>query len=358
MALSPSVFLGSFLATVGMLLAAIRWVGPRGWMDHPDARKQHGRPVPRVGGIVLLGMVALGHLLGQSVLPLSPLEWTTVYGMGLLGLLDDRLDLRPRWKAGIGLFWAIPLAGVATWQLLHDGASIQVFGRVFPEQVELVFPLLMLWFWALPQSFNLIDGLNGLSIGMAALLCQFTGYGLAQAPFLWGVLGALFLFNYPRARHFLGDAGSLFLGTLFAILAMKAFMPHRGGQPLWLLAYPIVDVTMVVVIRTATHQPLGSADRNHLHHWMVERLHGRDWLATPLLLGLAALPMLRGTSVPAAWALSRIGYLALIGLAALNVRQRLGAFRAAKASVVSVRRKIPGMAPVPAGESSGAHNLP
>ncbi|HEX4845687.1 MAG TPA: hypothetical protein VFV26_05665, partial [Geothrix sp.] len=158
------------LATLVLVAGLCRWLGPRGWMDNPAGRKQHRHPTPRVGGIALLLVLAGAKLAGWLTLGLSPLEWTVVGGMGLVGLLDDRFDLRARWKALASLAFALPLAGVQTWAALHLGRNITLFGLDIPDHALVIFPLMTMWYWAIPHAFNLIDGLNGLSLGFSCLL--------------------------------------------------------------------------------------------------------------------------------------------------------------------------------------------
>jgi UDP-GlcNAc:undecaprenyl-phosphate GlcNAc-1-phosphate transferase len=188
-------------------------------------------------------------------------------------------------------------------------------------------PLLALWFWAIPQAFNLIDGVNGLSIGFSLLVLTVLAAVLGQAPaggYLSGGLLALLVLNYPRARHFLGDCGSLMLGTLFAVLAAKAFAVQDANLLLWVFAYPAVDVSLVVAVRTWKRVPLGSADRSHLHHYLVDRLgKQKSWQVPLLLLGLALLPMTRALSFPGHQGVSLLGLAALVLLALCAFRDRV-----------------------------------
>jgi membrane protein implicated in regulation of membrane protease activity len=103
----------------------------------------------------------------------------------------------------------------------------------------------------------------------------------------------------------------MLLGTLLAILSIRFLVPSNANLPLWIFAYPIVDVSLVVATRKWLGRPLGGADRSHLHHWMMDRLNHKVWLATPILWVLAALPMLHATKMPGAGALSLIGGCAL-----------------------------------------------
>lgn len=319
MPLALRIALVSALAAVMLVGALAHWLGPRGWLDHPTDRKHHLRPTARVGGLALLAVMLAARLVGGLDLGLSSLEWAVVLGMGAMGALDDRFDIRARWKARVGFLMAMPLAASHTWELLHIGTNVTLFGLDLPDHWAVFFPLLVMWYWGVPQAFNLIDGINGLALGLACLLLGALSLGPgalvgAGAAPLWGALLGLLALNYPRARHFLGDCGSLSLGMLFAVLVMERALPVHRGLGFWLMAYPILDVTTVVAVRLAHRRPLGQADRSHLHHWMLDRVGGRAWLATPLLLLLAALPMTRD----AGWALSRpvslTGLLLLAGL--------------------------------------------
>lgn len=310
------------LATLVLVLALAKWVGPLGWMDEPSGRKQHDRAIPLIGGLVLLIVIVGAKLMGWLSLGMTSLEWGTVVAMGALGILDDRYDLRARWKALVGLLLALPLAAVHTWEMLHLSQNVTLFGFNIPNHAQVYFPLLTMWYWAIPHAFNLIDGLNGLSLGFSLLLLAALSVGPgsllgAGAAPLWGVLVVLLLLNYPKARHFMGDAGALALGTLFAILVLNRSLPWHRGLAFFLMAYPILDVTTVVAIRWTTGQPLGHADRSHLHHWLMDHLGGRAWVVSPLLLSLAALPMAR--DLPRAWAqpVSYLGLGALVLLAAV-----------------------------------------
>lgn len=313
------IALASALAAIVLVGAFAYWLGPRGWLDHPAGRKHHLHPTARVGGLALLAVILVAKLLGGLDLGLSFLEWGMVLGMGAMGALDDRFDLRARWKARVGFLMALPLAAIHTWELLHHGTNVTLFGLNIPDHAAVFFPLLVMWYWGIPQAFNLIDGINGLALGLSLLLLAALSLGPgaqidAGAAPLWGALGGLLLLNYPRARHFMGDCGSLALGMLFALLVMERALPVHRGLGLWLMAYPIVDVTTVVAIRFVLRRPLGQADRSHLHHWMLDRVGGRAWLATPILLALAALPMLRDTGWPGARPVAVVGLVILAGM--------------------------------------------
>ena len=344
---------------LGLSVGLIHGLAPLGWMDRPDqTRKHHARPTARTGGVALwLGLI-LFQVSGKQPFPLHTLDWVAIHGMALVGLLDDRFNLRARYKALAGLSMALLLAFHVTRDLSHAMPHIPFLGMDLPTHPAIILPLLLLWFWAIPQAYNLIDGINGLSMGFAALLLGVLGWNLGSQPaLLWGGLAAVFFLNFPKAHHFLGDCGALMLGTFFAILAVQAFAFRDPDLLLWVFAYPIVDVTLVVGLRRWHGQPLSNADRNHLHHWMMDKVGRRAWIATPLLLGLAGLPMLRATAIPLHQPISTIGILVLTVVALKSFKDRATSpARVAFQRPAQVRREIPFLVPEVMRESpSGSH---
>jgi UDP-GlcNAc:undecaprenyl-phosphate GlcNAc-1-phosphate transferase len=142
--------------------------------------------------------------------------------------------------------------------------------------------LTVLWLIALPNLINLIDGMDGLAGGIAlmlmGLLCYAGLAGSAIFPGLCaaGMVGALIGFlryNFPPARIFMGDGGAYFLGLLVAELSIVN--SHKGTivagllAPLFVLALPIVDVSLAIVRRGLKGLPIFRPDRRHLHHKLL-----------------------------------------------------------------------------------------
>jgi len=307
--------------------ACIRWVAPMGWTDQPNARKQHRIPTARTAGLALW-LLLLGVLAAGCCPPaLTRVEWAAIHGMALLGFLDDRWNLRNRSKALVGLAIAVVLAVEMAPDLARHAATFNFLGMVLPNQLLVTVPLLTLWFWSIPQAFNLIDGINGLSIGFSLTLLAVLSLVIGYAPiggYLEGALLMVLVLNYPRAKHFLGDCGSLMLGTLFAILSAKTFAATSPNLLLWVFAYPAVDVSLVVAVRKWKRAPLGVADRSHMHHFLVDRL-GSDqaWLVPVILLGLASLTMTRALDFPGHEATAMLGLAGLFLLAGTAFRDRV-----------------------------------
>lgn len=252
-------------------------------LDHPNARSLHVRPTPRIGGLGIMAGLAICTLLwrpqGLFVLALVAL------GLSALSLLDDLKGLSVR----------IRFAG----HILAAGAAL------------VVLPELPLWVWCLvlpalvwmTNLYNFMDGSDGLAGGMA--LFGFAGYGAAAwlggaesfALLAWiiaaGAAGFL-LFNFPPARLFMGDAGSIPLGYLAAALGVAGWVAG-----LWPVAFPvlvfspfIVDASVTLLRRLARGEKIWQAHHSHYY----QRLVRMGWSHRRLAVAEYALMAVTGAS--------------------------------------------------------------
>jgi UDP-N-acetylmuramyl pentapeptide phosphotransferase/UDP-N-acetylglucosamine-1-phosphate transferase len=95
--------------------------------------------------------------------PMGRLDWVGVHAMALMGALDDRFNLRARYKALAGLAVAVLLAAHAASGLAQVADHLEFFDFRIPSHPLMTFPFLFVWLWSIPQAYNLIDGINGLS---------------------------------------------------------------------------------------------------------------------------------------------------------------------------------------------------
>lgn len=345
-----------FAAGMTLSLGLIALAPRMGWVDHPDQdRKHHRQPTARTGGLALWGVLILAQWMGWLPWPIHRFGWMGIHAMALIGALDDRFNLRARYKALVGLAVALALAAHGASGLARTVEHVEFFDFSIPTHPAMTFPFLFFWYWSIPQAYNLIDGINGLSMGLGMLILGALGWRLGAEPaVLWGALLATLLLNFPRAKHFLGDCGALMLGTLFATLSVKLLVSWDADLPVWVFAYPIVDVSLVVAIRRWKGLPLSQADRSHLHHWMMDRFNQRSWVATPILLAFASLPMLRATDLPGARGMSLVGVAALLILGIKAFLDRILP-AATEVPAAQVRREIPLMSGAAAREPSGTH---
>ena len=305
----PVVFLSGLL--VALVLAPLwrRWAPGWGFLDRPDDRKIHHAPVPRGGGTVIF----IGFHVACAVLFLAPWkpfagQLTAIWwlrflplsaGVILLGLLDDRFNLKPVTK----LAGQILLAMAA----YASGIHLQnIFGYAFPAWVDAV--ATVIWFVALMNAFNLIDGVDGLATGIALIAAAGIGLSLVfrSAPgdvlIFLGLVGACLGFlryNFYPASLFLGDAGSLFLGFTLAALSIptnaKASFMAGLGVPMLAVGVPLFDTLLAIWRRSVRRlltpttsdgslPRLDAADTDHLHHRLLRQGRGQGQVAGLLYL--------------------------------------------------------------------------
>ena len=255
-----------------------------GVVDQPDAaRKVHRYPIPRVGGLAIAISYLVAYVLvrpeeGSQLAQQLSLVWRLIPGAALafgIGLLDDLFNLRA-WIKLAGQLAAAGLACVGGVRILSiGGASMDAWWNV---------PLTMLWLLACMNAFNLVDGLDGLAVGVGlfATLTVFTAammqhnMVLAVATFpLAGALLAFLCYNFNPATIFLGDSGSLLIGFLLgcyaAIWSNKSATLLGMTAPLMALSIPLLDVALAIVRRFLRRQPIFTADRGHIHHRLLDR---------------------------------------------------------------------------------------
>jgi UDP-GlcNAc:undecaprenyl-phosphate/decaprenyl-phosphate GlcNAc-1-phosphate transferase len=291
-----SAFAGAFLVTYLTLPAWRAWCVRAGLVDDPGHRKIHTQPTPLAGGLAVMSGLLLPLMAGFLALHWdrfnadiatallhgaarrgSQLGVLLAGGLGMmtLGLLDDRIELRP----------AVKFAG--QWLIASAVAWSGIRVTLFVPSVVFSYLITVLWILTVTNALNFMDNMNGLCAGLGALGSAFFGLAAAvQGQYLvgtvaWLACGSLlgFLpFNYPRATVFLGDAGSHLVGYWLAVLAIlphfySAQHQHRWAviSPLLILAVPLGDLAVVVWLRWRLGKPFYVGDNNHLSHRLVRR---------------------------------------------------------------------------------------
>ena len=300
----PTVLLLS--VALGLLLIPIsRAVG---LVDHPGERKVHERATPLAGGPAIF--VILGSLLAMYA-PTSKFDAALFAGISLVfmvGLVDDRRHVSPV----IRFLVQVAASLVMVWA---GGICLEDFGRLFTSDVltlgMLSVPLTVFAALGVINSFNMIDGMDGLSGGIflvaAAGMALYAGAAgavdihwvlLASMAAVLGfmLLNARLPWN-SQARIFLGDSGSTMLGFILAwcFIALgsdsnetgqRAYMPMTA---VWLIAVPLLDTSTVIWRRWRAGQSALSADAQHLHHAFLRS--GFSVGATWFLIMLFAIAM-------------------------------------------------------------------
>lgn len=259
-----------------------------GLVDMPDARRIHTNPIPRGGGIaVILAFFVILLLYTERLADEKYLEWVIRFAiptsvLTVTGLIDDRFNLPSKLK----LFMQI-ITGVLVWLFVFKIKNI--CGFCLPDYISLAFTVF--WVIILVNAFNLIDGMDGLASGLAAIssLCLaawafFTGQPneilIIPLVMAGSCLGFL-RYNFNPAKIFLGDTGSMFLGLFFAMYSLinveKSVTLSALLIPALAAGVPLFDVFLAMWRRGVRKLSTGQggimiADKEHLHHRILNHL--------------------------------------------------------------------------------------
>jgi UDP-GlcNAc:undecaprenyl-phosphate GlcNAc-1-phosphate transferase len=311
------LLLGFSSAALALVLTPVVGRGSAllGLVDAPGGRKVHAQSVPRLGGVAVVVAAALALLLVGVLVPEStpaslwPALQPLVIG-GLLiflaGVIDDIRGLGPGPKLAI----EFAAAGVVMWSgVLIERVTIMESTWALGW---LAFPVTAAWIVGVTNAFNLIDGVDGLAPGIAALAGSACGAilivrghapeAMLLAAFVGAMLGFL-VYNFAPASIFLGDSGSLVAGFLLATTAIagwqKGATALASAVPLLIFALPIADAVTTLIRRgfarpsdgrslRSVLQQIVEPDREHIHH----RLLALGWSAPRtviILYGITAL---------------------------------------------------------------------
>lgn len=273
--------LAAFAVALACLWILLSPAGRRLALDHPNERSLHERPVPRTGGIAIAAGVAAGAAL-PGIAPLAALSLAAA--LALVSFADDLLQLPTLVRLGAHL------AAAAAFLALAAG-GLEAFPFV-------VLALAIAWYANL---YNFMDGSDGLAGGMAVI--GFGAYALAAAAAGETVLAtssavvasaslAFLVFNFPPARIFMGDVGSVPLGFLAGALGVLGW--HAGAWPLWfpvaVFAPFVCDATLTLAKRLARRERVWRAHRDHYYQRLVRMgfgHRGTAWIEYAAMTGCA-----------------------------------------------------------------------
>ena len=272
-----------------------RLAGRIGLVAYPRGDRWHRSPTPLLGGVaIFLSLVPL-FLLVPEPIQAQPLDRFGGLLLGaslifLLGLVDDVRTLPP---------YAKLLGQIVAACVVVAGLPI---GKYLPWSVLMV-PLTIFWIVGVTNAFNLLDNMDGLSAGIAAivaltLFAHNASQGDQQAALLCiliaGACGGFLVFNFNPARIFMGDSGSLLLGFLLSgIVVLGASRATTELAltvlvPVGVMALPILDTTLVTIVRALHSRPISQGGRDHLSHRLVA-LGLNERSAVPVLYAVSAM---------------------------------------------------------------------
>ena len=278
----------SFIVTFVAIPSIIGIAKKKHLFDEPDERKSHSSNIPTLGGIAIFGGFIIALSIWSNMRELNLIQYVLAASclIFLVGAKDDIVDLDAYKKFIIQIIATLILVFFAELRFtsFHDlfpGFDVPYWLSV----IITTFTILVII-----NSFNLIDGINGLSGSQALIISATFGIWFWIAgdyqmviliACLIGALLAFLKYNFSPAKIFMGDTGSLLIGLICAVLAIRfAEMNIAGNQgfqvnaapavAIGFLAFPLFDLLRAFSIRIAKGRSPFSPDRNHLHHMLLD----------------------------------------------------------------------------------------
>ena len=269
------------------LPALINIANQKRLFDFPDERKVHHNPIPALGGLAIYAGFMTAFLLTVSFAGDNYVfQYLVVAGVIIffVGLKDDLLNIAP-FKKFLGQIMAASLLVFKGGLVISNMDGILGVHDLQPVAAEGISVLTIV---VIINSFNLIDGIDGLAGSISFVASAFCAVFFAvngdwsyacMAAALLGAVAAFLIFNYPPARIFMGDTGSLLIGLVNAVLVIR-FIQTAQKAPVWsvgsaaamgfaILFVPLFDTLRVFSYRIVHGIPPFTPDRSHIHHILM-----------------------------------------------------------------------------------------
>ena len=269
----------TFIASVILIPIVKKIAHHIGAIDIPNERKVHHKPMPRLGGLAIFLSSLLGYILfGQlNIQMISILIGGFI--LILLGICDDIKPIKAKYK----LLGQILAASVVVFYGNIYLSEVSAFG------INIVFgnygyPLTILFIIAIINAINLIDGIDGLAGGtcsiffitvsiIAFFLNRLNGLDVILCLIMTGSTLGFLVYNFPPAKIFMGDTGSMFLGFMISVIALLGFKAATVTSlliPIIILFLPILDTIFAIIRRVLKGESIGKPDKSHIHHQLLK----------------------------------------------------------------------------------------
>ena len=353
------VFLATAASSGAAVALLIRLAHKRSWFDRGGERRVHSGNVPRLGGlgfvpVFLIAAAAIMLLFSRvdSFARFLPVL-AAAAAIALFGVLDDFRSMRPLFKLLVQTAAALCVVGSG-----YAFRRVAFFGEgLFLQQFPwAAYAVTVLWLVGMTNAMNIIDGVDALAGGLSLMAALAFAYifsryaGLSSSVMicvaLAGALAGFLAFNapFPRARIFMGDGGSQFLGFTLALLPLLEARYTTATLPALyaagILAIPVMDTAAAIWRRLRDGRSVSSPDKAHTHHKLMNLgLSARQVCA--VLLGLqaavsalvvASLKLADGAPSLAALALAYLLALAFFGALHFANRKAMRARKSAEPS--------------------------
>lgn len=279
------ILVGLFLTTYFLIPLNIGLSKKTGFVSYPNKRSMHKVTQPTSGGLSFALPIIIVEIIISFISKNNELSTTLIkialggFLIFIVGLLDDKYNIKAKYKLILQILIALLMC------LL--GFQIKQFTNPFADVINIsvfAYPITIFWYLIIMNALNLIDGLDGLASGITIITCiVLISASLYYSHYLVFYISSLLCFsllaflkyNYPPSRIFMGDCGSLFIGFQLATISIIGSSQLKGLTtmtlmiPVTVLFVPLFDTALSVVRRLKTKQHIFQADKNHIHHQML-----------------------------------------------------------------------------------------
>ncbi len=251
-----------------------------GAMDEPNSRKVHKVPMPRLGGLAIYIAFLLGYMLYGEINTQMISILIGSFLLILIGIFDDIKSIPARYKFLVQIIAASVV--VIYGNLGFSELTVLGINFHFPMIINDI--LAIFFIVAITNAINLVDGLDGLSSGISviyfltiAIIALITnnigGIDIILSLIMLGATLGFLFHNFPPAKIFMGDTGSLFLGFMISVIALLGYKVTTFTSlivPIVILAIPIFDTVFAIFRRILKGQSIADADKEHFHHQLLK----------------------------------------------------------------------------------------
>ncbi len=278
------VFIASLFLTVIAVPSIINIAEKKNLMDIPNQRKKHKLPTPTLGGVAIFGSVTITLNFFATYSGLVEISYLTIAFLLLffIGVKDDLFDLVAYKKIIVQLIASVVIVYMGD---IRIHSFFGIFGiNELSYYISVIFTVIVCM--AIMNSFNLIDGIDGLCVCMGIIaslvfavsfyVYNALSYALISISLLGALTGVLY-YNRSPAKIFIGDTGSLFVGFLVAVQTvnfLNILSVENNNAPVIAISamiFPVFDTIRVIFIRISQGRSLLRGDDNHLHHEFIKR---------------------------------------------------------------------------------------
>jgi len=274
------IILITLIASLVLIPIAKKVANHVGAIDIPNARKVHSKPTARMGGIAIFGAFLVGYILYGDITTQMISILIGAFIMFVVGMLDDIKPIRASYKFLVQIIAAVIV--VVYGQIYFDQITFLGLHLEFNQIIS--YGLSIFFIVAISNAINLIDGLDGLAGGISSiyfltisviciLLGKVTGLDFILSLIMLGSTLGFLVWNFPPAKIFMGDSGSLFLGFMISVIALVGFKVATLTSlviPVVILAIPIFDTVLAIFRRLLKGENIGAPDKEHFHHQLLK----------------------------------------------------------------------------------------